>query len=204
LIGFAAPVKIIHLMQRMQVNPVLDYGVTTRVNVRRVVHWLAATLGILCLGVPSIGIAWNSLAHYQENRVTAELKSIPGATVLKVYAYEDKPTCAEVNLDSSPNRSIWFHAPRGGELSSGSRMSVGGLGSNHVLVYFRDENWSQGGLDFGRNNPLAAVLPFRFRDVRDLAAHYDEVEAFVRQEPRGTFTDQRGVVCKYRIEVRPR
>jgi hypothetical protein len=188
-------------MQRTQATPVLEYGSTPRAEMRRTLRWLLGALATLCLAVLSIAIGWYWVSHYQENGVTAELRSIPGAQMLKVAAYEDKPMWAKVSLDASQSKRIRFYTPYRGELNSGIRMSVQEMGSNSVVVYFRDENWGHD-LDFGRNSPLAAVLPFRFRDVRDLAAHYDEVEAFLRQQPSGTFVDQSHRLCKYRIEFR--
>jgi hypothetical protein len=191
-------------MQQVQSNPTLDYGATARVNLRRVFCWSLGLVAILCVAVIAILIGWNWLAHYEENGVRADLETIPGAHVLKVATYEDKPMYATVSLDSTQSKTITFYSPWRGELRSGTRMSIQEIGSNDVLVYFRDENWSQGGLDFGRNSPLANVLPFRFHDVRDLAAHYDEVEAYLREQPTGIFTDTSGNVCRYKIEFRPK
>lgn len=82
-------------------------------------------------------------------------------------------------------------------------MLIDAIGPYSVCVYLRGEPWGQP-LSVGRDSELTAVLPFKFNNVRDVGAHYDELLDFVAALPSGTFTDASGKVNAWRIEVRPR
>jgi hypothetical protein len=189
-------------------GPILDYGSSQRVDPWRAIRGLLIAAAIMCATISTFRLAWNSLGHADENGMRSDLQMIADVQTIHVAAFADEPgdkvMSASVRFGPGGTKFLGFHAPHSGDLRSGSRMSVQEIGSYLVLVYFRDESWSQGGLDFGRDSPLANVIPFKFRSVRELSAHYDEVEAYLKQEPSGTFTDTNGRICKYRVELRPR
>ena len=57
-------------------------------------------------------------------------------------------------------------------------------------------------LDVGARSEFAQILPFKLRNVADLAAHYDALMAFVTQEPSGTYMNQNGRTCIFHVRVK--
>ena len=137
----------------------------------------------------------------------SELESIPGGRVININSFDDGPGVkviwAEVSIDEGLTRTIRFRAPSRWEFKCGERMLIEDIGPYSVLVYLRGEQWPQP-LSIGPDGELASVLPFRCKNVRDIAAHYDQIVQFVGSQPSGTFSDAAGHVNSWRIQVRPK
>jgi hypothetical protein len=188
-------------------QPILEYGAEHRWNVRAIVVRSLAAVGVIVLVAIAWPIAWSRLYLYEEVGVRSELESIRGGRVLNINSYDDPPGVkvmfAEVSVDGGSTRTIRFRGPRYYLLRKGEWMMIDEIGPHSVLVYLRGEPWPQP-LRAGPDGELANVLPFKLKNVRDVAAHYDEIVSFVGSEPSGTFTDSAGRVSTWRIEVRPR
>lgn len=81
-------------------------------------------------------------------------------------------------------------------------MCVEAIGPYTVGVEYGDGRLADQHLDVGHDGPLRDALPVQLRDVRDLAARYDEVVAFVARQPTGEFTTSDGSVSTFRVRVR--
>lgn len=80
-------------------------------------------------------------------------------------------------------------------------MCVTSIGPYQVDVDVGDERMLVQQLDFGCDSEFKDVLPFRLGDVNGLAAHYDQILAFVAREPSGTYKAPDGKVCRYQIRA---
>jgi hypothetical protein len=183
----------------------LEYGPQPRTHPHRVIQRLLAVLALLAVCVWTVRVALQRLYYLDRNSVESELRSVPGGRVLQIGGFDDglswTVATAEVSVDGSTARTISFRSPRHGELQSGSRMCVTSIGPYQVDVEVSDERMLVQHLDFGRDSEFKDVLPFRLRDLHDLAARYDEVLAFVTNEPSGTYTAPDGKVCTYQIRA---
>jgi hypothetical protein len=183
----------------------LDYGPQPRTKSRRLARRLLGAIGLVLVCAWSIRFGLEKFYYLNRDSVQSALAAIPGGRVLDVSGFDDgirfTVANAEVSIDGSLMRTISFRSPRSGELQSGSRMCVTGLGPYSVFVEVGDQRILVQHLDFGRDSEFRDVLPFQLRDVKDLAAHFDKITAFVTQEPSGTYTTPEGKACRYRIRV---
>jgi hypothetical protein len=186
-------------------SPTLEYGSQPRTDPRRLIRRSLAVLALVAICVWTVRIAFQRLYDLDRNSVESALRSVPGGRVLHIGGFDDgiswTVATAEVSVDGSTARTISFRSPRYGELQSGSRMCVTSIGPYQVDVEVSDERMVVQHLDFGCDSEFKDVLPFRLRDVNDLAVRYDEVLAFVTKEPSGTYTAPDGKVCTYQIRA---
>jgi hypothetical protein len=165
-----------------------------------------AVSGVLLLCVWAIRVGSRKLYYLDRDSVHSALAGIPSGKVIQVAGFDDGITWtvanAEVSVDGFATRTIMLRSPRWRELQNGRRMCVMGLGPYALDVEVGDERVLVQHLDFGRNSEFGELLPFRPRDVRELAARYDEIVAFITQEPSGVYTTREGKRCTYRIRAR--
>jgi hypothetical protein len=164
-----------------------------------------AVLALLALCVWTIRLGFQRIYNLDHDSVASALRAVPGGRVIDIGGFDDGLTwtvaSAQVSVDGSATRTITFMSPRRGELQSGSRMAVTDIGPYQIRVEVGDDRMLVQSLDFGHDSEFKDVLPFRLRDVNDLAAHYDEIIAFIAQEPSGMYTAPDGTVVKYQIQV---
>jgi hypothetical protein len=188
----------------MSVQP-LEYGRQPRRDPVVLIRRLAAAVVLLGFFAWAIRVACQRFYYVDRDSVRAALSPLSGGTAVRVDGFDDGPgwtvAGAEVNLDGSRARRISFQSPRCGELQSGTRMCVRGLGSYSVSVDVFDERVMVQFLDFGSDSEFRDVLPFHPRDVKELAARFDELVAYVEREPSGTYTAPSGKSCTYRIRA---
>ena len=183
----------------------LGYGSQPRTGTRRVILRALAAVAVLGLCFWTIRVAFQRIYYLDRDSVEAALRSIPGGRVLDIGGFDDSfrwtVASAEVSIDGSPSRAISFRSPRHGELQRGSRMCLTSIGPYEVYVEVGDDRILVQHMDVGSDSEFKDVLPFRLRDVNDLAAHYDEILAFVAQQPSGTYKAPNGRVCTYQIRA---
>ena len=148
---------------------------------------------------------------WERDRVLAQIARIPGSRVFEVHGYGNDPAIfwtvlgLRFSVDGTPTGTVYLRKPLARELQTGSRLSVTEIGPYHVWVkYDGDDQWTSRPLDVGRESELAAVLPFRFANVQDLAARHAEVVKYVEAAPAGTFTEGSGRVRSFKVSTLPR
>ena len=183
----------------------LEYGSQPRVNPGRVIRRSLAVLALLAVCVWTIRLGFQRLYNIDRDSVESALRAVPGGRVVDIGGFDEELTwtvaSATVSVDGSATRTITFMSPGRGQLQSGSRMAVTDIGPYQIRVEVSDDRMLVQSLDFGHDSEFKDVLPFRLRDVNDLAAHYDEIIAFITQEPSGTYTAPDGKVVTYQIQV---
>ena len=183
----------------------LDYGSQPRTDLGRLFRRSIIGLAVFAVGVGTVCLALQRIYYLDRNSVESALRSVSASRVFHIDGFDDTLSwtvaTAEVSVDGSPSRTISFRSPRHGELQSGSRMCVTSVGAYDVDVEVSDERVLVQHLDFGCDSEFKDVLPFRVRDVNDLAARYDEILAFVMEEHSGTYKTPDGKFCRYHIRA---
>jgi hypothetical protein len=180
-------------------------------NPWRSLTWVFVALSACAWLVFGAGATCRRVAMLERDRVLEQINGIPNVRVFDVHGYMNDPAIfwtvlgVRFSVDGTPGGMIYLRKPLPRELRTGSRLAIHEMGAQHVWVeYDGDDQWTKRPLDVGHDSELAAVLPFRFQSVQDLAARHAEVVKYIEEASSGTFTDAAGRVRTYRVRTMPR
>ena len=184
----------------------LEYGCATHYPASKFFKSLALAIVTGVVAFASLYFAHQKFYYMDRDRIQAELEAVANGHAYRVEGYDDNPfslSLAEawVNVDSTGTKRIYLSPGQPGELKNGTRMVIQAIDHYSLHVEKDDDPWYRQSLDVSQNGEFAAGFPWKFQNVGDVVAHYDEIVDYVAREPSGTYVDSHGKSHHYRIRA---
>ena len=185
----------------------LEYGCATHYPASRIFKRLALAIVLGGVALASLYFGYWKFYYMDRDRIQAELKAVAKGHAFRVEGYDDNPfflklADAWVNVDSVGTKCIHFNPTEPGELKNGTRMVIKSIDRYGLWIERDDDLWYAQSLDVSQKSEFAADFPWKFQNVGDVVAHYDDIVAYIAREPTGTSVDAHGKKHHYRIRAK--
>lgn len=181
-------------------QPGIDYGTTSRPNLRLLLKWSFYVCLIAGLCVASIFYVGRRVYYYDRDAVRAHLEAMPNLSVDEIEGFDDGPdwkvAYATVSIKGKPGSRLSFRSPIG--LREGKDIRLSAIGPYEMWVTGYDygsvvnaatgqpvvSQFSQDWFDIGPGGSFSDLSGTPISDVGDVVEKYNRLLAAVEAMPK--------------------